>query len=100
MAAKFEKKFRSYFGYDLFKILGDDDVLEDPIPCSASAEEQPQISRFVMRLWSWLHSKEKIDRPSKSRKKSMEFHTKRLFTTRSSDSMKRKEEVIMVSSGF
>ena len=71
--------------------IGDDEVLV----LTTQPETEPEVknefqssgskSRFFTRLWSWFHQRYKLRRipktPRKTRRKSTEFHSKRVLTT-------------------
>ena len=92
-------------------LIGDDDVLvmPDPTPQVSSVEDQPKIeakSRFFNRILSWIQSRYKLHRsqnchPVRVRRKSTEFHSKKVLTTKFADiteSERIKGQVILVSS--
>ena len=78
--------------------MGDDDVLMSSETPSIVQSKNEAKSRFFLRIWSWIQSKYKhvSYRPaSRSRKRSVEFHTKRIFNTKmTSNGCNRKQEQI------
>ena len=77
--------------------IGDDDVLvmkteSDQEPVQEDKPVKPKIqgkSRFFIRLWSWFHQKYKLHRANsrsrRVRRKSTEFHSRRVLTTNFND---------------
>ena len=82
--------------------MGDDDVLLSSETPSIVESKNEAKSRFFLRIWSWIQSKYKhvSYRPaSRSRKRSVEFHTKRIFNTKmTSNGCNRKQEQITLVS--